>query len=215
MDSDSTFNGTFNGSNNTYSNGTFFEFNEEKVETIPLSFYTPFVYAAIVVISLWIFSMYHKRDQIKKMSELASIFDEHDARDLYFEVKEMADEKKVHEKVIKAALLNRGAEAIRRSFKLKEMAPQIEVLYKNGSVGDEYWQRYQTEIKLNEVEFKETIQEAESLQSGWAQNFVVLCREICFNQALMRRYQSILKRKQVCISEWELNIANDGRLITA
>ena len=55
------------------------------------------------------------------MAELPSIFDENEARKLYFEVKQMSEEQTVHEKVIKALLLNRGAEAIRRSFKLKEL----------------------------------------------------------------------------------------------
>ena len=68
-------------------------------------------------------------------------------------------------------------------------------------------------IKKIEKVFKDTLQEAERLQPGWVQLFVMVCKEICFNQALSRRYQSILKRKEVCIKEWELKINNDGRLV--
>lgn len=154
-----------------------------------------------------------QKEAAKKISEQPSIFDENDAHDLYFQIKEMSENEKIHEKVLKAALLNRGAESVRRSLKLKELAPQINLLYKNGSIGEDYWKRFETEVKLIELEFKDTLQEAERLQPGWVQLFVMVCKEICFNQALSRRYQSILKRKEVCIKEWELKINNDGRLV--
>lgn len=193
-------------------NSTFFE-AEEHVETKIVSVYTPIIYGALLIIYLMIFASQYRKRRIKKMTELPSIFDENEARKLYFEVKQMSEEQTVHEKVIKALLLNRGAEAIRRSFKLKELEPQINMLYKSGSIGEDYWQRYQNEVKLAEVEFKETMMEAENLQQGWAQLFVALCKEICFNQALTRRYNSIFKRKEVCIKEWELKIDGNGRLI--
>lgn len=200
---------SFNGSQN---NSTFFE-AEEHVETKIVSVYTPMIYSAVLIISLIIFGSQYRKRQIKKLTELPSIFDESDARDLYFDIKQMSEEQPVHEKVVKAALLNRGAEAIRRSFKLKELEPQINILYKNGSIGEEYWQRYQNEVKLVEIEFKQALQDAETFQSGWAQMFVALCKEICFNQALYRRYNSIPKRKEICIKEWELKLNDDGRII--
>lgn len=125
-----------------------------------------------------------------------------------------SEEVKVHDKVLKAALLNRGAENIRRSFKLKELAPQVELLYKNGSIGEDYWKSFQTEIKVTEAEVKECIIEAENLQPGWPQLFLQLCQEICFNQALQRRYNSILERKNTCIKEWDLDIDGDGHMVT-
>lgn len=193
-------------------NSTFFD-TEEKVETKIVSVYTPLIYGAVLIIYLMIFASQYRKRRIKALTELPSIFDENDARALYFQVKQLSEEQSVHEKVIKALLLNRGAEAVRRSFKLKELEPQVDILYKNGSIGEEYWQRYQNEVKLAEVEFKEALQDAESLQAGWAQIYVALCKEICFNQALSRRYKSIFKRKQVCIKEWELKLNDDGRLI--
>lgn len=211
----STFNGTFNGTfNSTYSNSTNGTFTgaEEKVETIPISFYTPIIYAVILIVSLMIFSRRYKANRIRKLAEQPEIFDEHEAKELYFELQELSTTEKIHEKVLKAALLNRGAEAIRRTLKLKELTPQIELMYKNGSVGEDYWERFQAETKFVEVEFRDTIQEAENLQPGWPKMFAALCQEICFNQALSRRYQSILKRKEVCIEEWDLKINSDGTL---
>lgn len=213
------FNGTyqdFNGTygNGTHNNGTFFE--EPRVETKAVSVYTPLLYVTILIVSLFIFASQYRKSKIKKISSLPSIFDESDAKDLYMELLSLNSKgQKVHEKVLKAGLLNRGAEAIRRSLKLKELAPQVEILYKNGSIGDDYWQRYQTEVKLVDVEFKECIQEAERLQPGWVPNYVPLAREICLNQALTRRYQAIAKRREVCVEEWGLKLDKDGKLVNA
>lgn len=201
----SSFNESSNG-------GQTFE-DDGHVETKLVSVYTPLIYVGILIISLIVFASQYRRRKIQKMTELPSIFDESDARDIYFDIKQLSETQSVHEKVIKAALLNRGAEAVRRSFKLKELEPKISILYKNGSIGEEYWQRYQNEVKVIEFEFKEALQEAELLQSGWAQLYVGICKEICFNQALTRRYNSILRRKDVCVKEWELKLNDDGRLI--
>lgn len=199
--------------NNSTFNNTFFEDSFEGEDVKVISFYTPLVYVSILIISLMIFASQYRKRQIAKMSRLPSLFDEHQARDLYKDIKQLESTEKVHEKVLKGALLNRGAEAVRRTIKLKEIAPQIEILYKNGSIGEDYWQRYQTEIKLVDLEFKECIQEAEILKPGWAQLFVTVCKEICFNQALRRRYNAIDKRKQESIRQWALNLDNNGRLI--
>lgn len=216
----------FNHTGYNHTEGSGFEGAEAAGENIvkSVSVYTPLIYCAILIISLVVFGSQYRKRQIKKLTQLKSIFDEHEARDLYLELKSMQEEaletikeggkaNKIHEKVLKAALLNRGAEAIRRSFKLKELAPQVEINYKTGSVGENYWQRYQNEVKLIELEFKETIQEAEALQPGWSQMFVVVAKEICFNQALARRYNSIAKRREVAIEEWDLKLDNEGRLI--
>ncbi|CCE61206.1 hypothetical protein TPHA_0A01220 [Tetrapisispora phaffii CBS 4417] len=178
-----------------------------------ISVYTPLLYGAVVILSLLVFGSQYRKRQVQELSQLKSIFDENEARDLYFQIKEKQEEEKIHEKVIKAALLNRGAEAVRRSIKMKELGPQIELLYKNGGIGEEYWKRFQNEIKLIDLEFKDTLQEAERLQPGWVQLFVGLAKEICFNQALSRRYESIAKRRETCIEQWGLKIDDEGRLI--
>lgn len=202
--------------NDTQSNSTFFESDSEATsETKIVSFYTPLIYVSILIISLITFASYYRKKTIRELTELQSIFDETDARDIHLQLKSMSEseEAKVHEKVLKAALLNRGAEAIRRSLKLKEFEPQVEMLYKNGSIGEDYWKRYQNEVKLVDLEFKQVIQEAEMMQQGWAQLFVAVSKEICFNQALKRRYQAILKRKDVFSEQWGLKFDDNGKLI--
>ncbi|SCU87203.1 LAME_0D09164g1_1 [Lachancea meyersii CBS 8951] len=201
--------------NNTQYNSTFAEDDAGTVEMKAVSFYTPLIYVSILVISLTVFASHYRKKTVKELSELPSMFDESVARDLYFELKQMNDtgDAKVHEKVLKAALLNRGAEAIRRTLKLKESEPQVTMLYKNGCVGEEYWKRYQNEVKLVDLEFKDAIQEAERLQPGWPQLYVAVSKEICFNQALKRRFQAILLRKEVFSEQWQLKFDSTGKLI--
>lgn len=186
---------------------------DQPIETKSVSVYTPLIYVAVLILSLIIFGSQYRKKQIKELSQLKSIFDENEARDIYLDLKEKCEEENIHEKVMKAALLNRGAEAVRRSIKLKELGPQIEIIYKNGGIGEDYWKRFQNEIKLADLEFKETIQEAETLQPGWVQLFVGLSKEICFNQALSRRYNSIAKRTETCIKQWDLELDENGKLI--
>lgn len=202
-------------SNHTEFNRTFTDSDGPTVETKPVSFYTPLVYVSILVISLVVFASHYRKKMVKELSTLPSMFDESVARDLHYELKHLNEsgETKVHEKVLKAALLNRGAEAIRRTLKLKESEPQVTMLYKNGCVGEEYWKRYQNEVKLVDLEFKECIQEAEAMQPGWRQLFVAVSKEICFNQALKRRYQAILVRKDVFAEQWQLKFDDSGKLI--
>ncbi|KAL6945025.1 hypothetical protein ACO0QE_002468 [Hanseniaspora vineae] len=187
------------------SNSTFEETFEEAAKASAanlkskISVYTPFIYLAIVIISLYVFSSKYRKRELVKKATLPSIFEDDEPRQLYYEIKALKQdpEHKVHDKVLQAALLNRGAEAIRRTFKLKESQPQLEILFKMGVMGDEYHERCEREMKLTDLEFKECVQEAETMQPGFAQNFVNLSREICFNEALRRRYNSIEIRKQV------------------
>ncbi|KAH3902243.1 related to Translocation protein SEC66 [Saccharomycodes ludwigii] len=189
--SSSSFNDTYekfgNFTNGTAGNNT----QNENVLTKKVSVYTPLIYVSILIISLLIFGSKYKKNQQIKKNQLPSIFDNDEPRNLYYQLKQMDG---IHEKVLQAALLNRGAEAVRRSFKLKEAGPQFEILYKTGAMGDDYYERCQREVKIVEAEFKSCLQEAEMMQKGWAQNYVALCREICFTEALRRRYASIPKR---------------------
>ncbi|AMD19645.1 HCL506Wp [Eremothecium sinecaudum] len=198
--------------NGAKGNGTFFD-EDTPLRTKNVSVYTPLIYVSILIISLIVFANKYRKKKLEERSQLPSIFDEHNARDLYFELKELSETEKVHEKVMKAALLNRGAEAIRRTIKLKEFSPQMEILYKNGSVSEEYWQRYQNEMKLVDHEFKQCLQESENLQPGWPQLFVTVAKEICFNQALQKRYDFILTKRDNIIKQWELKLDDNGKLL--
>ena len=72
---------------------------------------------------------------------------------------------------MKAALLRRAAEAIRRSMKLKENEVAFTKLYQNGLIGDDIFKQYEFQIKFQELELKEIVAECESYKKGWVQTF--------------------------------------------
>ncbi|ODQ79824.1 hypothetical protein BABINDRAFT_161512 [Babjeviella inositovora NRRL Y-12698] len=114
-----------------------------------------------------------------------SIFTENLSKRMYLDLKQL--EQKVNDKVLKAALMRRGAESIRRTLKLREITPHFLALYQQGSIGDELFKNFEIHSRLQEEELKEVAMEAESIQQGWATTFFPIVQEICFNEALRRR----------------------------
>ncbi len=125
------------------------------------------------------------------------------SRDIYFVLRDET-KPKPHDKVLKAALIRRGSEALRQSFKQREQAPMIQILYQNGSIGDELWNRFQNAMKLIDLEVKECILEAESYKKGWAESFFKTCGEVTFNEAYRRRITGLTDKQNFIKEDWGL-----------
>lgn len=54
--------------------------------------------------------------------------------------------------------------------------------------------------------------ETELYKKGWIQKFVPLLQEICFNEALRRRYNAIEDRKLALLDKWGITVDKDGKL---
>ena len=65
----------------------------------------------------------------------------------------------VPETVLKAALLRRAVEDIRRLMELRSQKPALSNLLQKGSVGDDLWQRFLRAEKEMEEEFRDVISE--------------------------------------------------------
>ena len=63
------------------------------------------------------------------------------------------------ESVLKAALLRRATEDIRRVMALRSQKPALAMLLQRGSVGDDLWQRFQRAEKEMEDEVKDVVAE--------------------------------------------------------
>lgn len=183
---------------------------EEVVSKI--SVFTPLIYLAILITALVVFSNVYRSRRLKEFTQRKAFFGENIPKKIYLQLLALSNEEKVNEKVLKAALLRRGAESIRRTIKLKEVTPFVTALYQKGSIGDEVWQRFQTAQKLEELEIQEIVRETEKYKKGWVQKFVPLLQEICFNEALRRRYASINIRNLELLKKWEIEVKEDGTL---
>lgn len=178
-------------------------------QQIRVSIYTPLIYVGVLVSSFIAFSIIYRRRRVNKLTKVEPIFSENHTASLYAFLKsqyvnpETPKDIKPHEKVMKAALLRRAVEAIRRSLKLKENESVFNKLYQEGLIGDEIFKQFEIQAQLQELELKDIVQEAESYKKGWVATFFPVAQEICFNEALRRRLDAMDGRSKSLSILWE------------
>ncbi|CAG1982448.1 unnamed protein product [Fusarium graminearum] len=100
-------------------------------------------------------------------ANLAPWFGPHLQRNVYLSLLHLDDgsEKspKVPESVLRAALLRRAVEDIRRLIQVKSAKQACGSLLAKGSVGDDLWQRFQRAEKEMEEELRDVVTEVNSL----------------------------------------------------
>ena len=143
----------------------------------------PLAYLSILVGSLATFSsLYRKRKVGKcflrsnvcsapglmlaaKSISLEPWFGQHLQRDIYLSLLHLepdASQEKspaVPDSVLKAALLQRAAEDIRRILAIRSAKPALANLLARGSVGDDLWQRFLRAEKEIEAELRDVVEE--------------------------------------------------------
>lgn len=181
-------------------------------EQIKVSIVTPLIYLGIMISAFLIFSVVYRRRRVQKLTKVEPIFGDNLPATLYGFLKQqyvdpnLSKENKPHEKVMKAALLRRAVEAIRRSLKLKENEAIFNKLYQDGLIGDEVFQQYAIQTKLQELELKEIVEETNVYKKNWAQTFFPVAQEICFNEALRRRLYAMDERSKSLGILWEIYV---------
>lgn len=185
---------------------------------ISISMKTPLLYLGILIITLVVFSIYHRRTKIKSLQKLTSSALFHPQYELttttveeeskiesitpttdstpailYNDLKQLG----AHEKMLKCALIERAAESLRRIIKLKETEPSIMLLYTRGLIGDESFKRFKMQSKLQDAEMMEIAKEAESFKQGWSRLIFANAQDVMMNQALRRRVNAVDDRKDV------------------
>ena len=104
-----------------------------------------------------------------KSTSLEPWFGAHLQRDIYLSLlhtePEPGQEKTpaIPDSVLKAALLQRAVEDIRRILSLRSAKPALSNLLQKGSVGDELWQRLVREEKDLEEEVRDVVTEVHNL----------------------------------------------------
>lgn len=106
-------------------------------------------------------------DDTGKAASLEPWFPAHLQRDIYFSLlhidpSSQSEEKKISavpESVLKAALLRRATEDIRRVLALRSQKQALSMLLQRGSVGDDLWQRFSRAEKEMEEEVKDVVSE--------------------------------------------------------
>lgn len=169
---DNATNSSTNGTFDSSSNSTFEGWQAQQPQK---SFWTnltlPVLYLTILIGSLYAFSTLYRKRQLSKAANLEDWFPPHKQRDIYLsllhldpaEASDSADgEKKlknVPDSMLKAALLRRAVEDIRRIVRLRSSKEALQRLLQRGSVGEELWQRFQRAEKEMEEEVKDVVSE--------------------------------------------------------
>lgn len=98
---------------------------------------------------------------------------------------------KVPDSVLRAALLRRAVEDIRRIVQIRSAKQACSTLLQKGCVGDDLWQRFQRAEKEMEEELRDVVMEANALGNNWGQFIFQSANEIHNNMLLRERMNEI------------------------
>jgi translocation protein SEC66 len=166
-----TFNSTFNSTNGTDSS---FPPPRERPGFLA-GLILPTIYLTILFGSIYTFLSLYRKRQVSKAARLEPWFGPHRQRDIYLSLLHLDpaesgggdDEKKlkkVPDSVLKAALMQRALEDIKRIVQLRTAKPALQTLLQRGSVGDELWQRFQRAELEMEAEVKDVVNEVSMIR---------------------------------------------------
>ncbi|KAJ5757819.1 uncharacterized protein N7511_006513 [Penicillium nucicola] len=163
-----------------------------------LSLAVPLVYLGILLGSLATFSSLYRKRKAHKAATLEPWFPAHLQRDIYFSLLHLepsassTKEKKaptIPDSVLKASLLRRASEDIRRIMALRSQKQALAMLLQRGSVGDDLWQRFQRAEKEMEDEVKDVVSEANAYAPGWGQTIFQSANEMMNNDIYRKRME--------------------------
>lgn len=160
-----------------------------------LSLAVPLAYLGVLIGSLATFSSLYRKRKSRKAASLEPWFPAHLQRDIYFSLMHLdpsaqQTEKKlpaVPESVLKASLLRRATEDIRRVLALRSQKQALSVLLQRGSVGDDLWQRFLRAEKEMEEEVKDVVAEANAYAPNWGQTIFQSANEMMNNDLYRKR----------------------------
>ncbi|EEP76634.1 conserved hypothetical protein [Uncinocarpus reesii 1704] len=164
-----------------------------------VSLVIPFAYLGVLIGSLATFSSLYRKRKAVKSASLKPWFPSHIQRDVYFSLLHMGSPSDIKEKkkppvpetVLKAALLRRAAEDLKRLLQLRNQKPALGSLLQKGSVGDELWQQFSRAEKELEDEFRDVVAEANAFVPGWGQTIFQSANEMTLNAIFRQRVEDI------------------------
>ncbi|OTA64511.1 translocation protein-like protein [Hypoxylon sp. EC38] len=174
-----------------------------------MSLALPFAYISVLGGSLYTFSTIYRKRKASQNANLEPWFPPHLQRNIYLTLLHMEPEPgqekapKVPDSVIRAALLRRAVEDIRRIVQIRTSKQALNTLLQRGSVGDDLNQRFLRAEKEIEEELRDVVTEANALAPGWGQTIFQSANEIAGNTMLRTRLEEIESRAAVDKEWWE------------
>ncbi|KAI0141003.1 Sec62/63 complex, subunit Sec66 [Hypoxylon sp. NC0597] len=174
-----------------------------------MSLALPFAYITVLGGSLYTFSTIYRKRKASQNANLEPWFPPHLQRNIYLTLLHMEPEAgqekapKVPDSVIRAALLRRAVEDIRRIVQIRTSKQALNTLLQRGSVGDDLNQRFLRAEKEIEEELRDVVTEANALAPGWGQTIFQSANEIAGNTILRTRLEEIESRAAADKEWWE------------
>lgn len=191
---------------------------EEPQQFLRISVFTPLVYVLVMATAFVAFSIRYRRRRLQKLLEVEPIFGPNYSLELYAILKDkyynklLPKDERPPEKAVKAALLRRAVEAIRRSLKLKENEPVFNKLYQDGLIGDDVFHQFELQGKVQQLELKDIVEESQQFSKEWPASLFPVAQEICYNEALRRRLQAMDDRSESLSEMWNYYVEKvDGQ----
>ena len=182
------------------------------MQLLTLSLLLPFAYLSILVGSMATFSHLYRQRQVNKKLRLAPYFPSHTTRNVYLSLLHLQDnpDTKVPDSVLRAALLARACEDIRRIMEVRMRKPALAALLQRGVVGDEIFQRLTRAEQELELELKDVCAEANALSGSgpsspgtWGNYIFQSANEMVQNQMLREKVDAIKVTLPAEKERWE------------
>lgn len=186
-----------------------------------VSVFVPILYLAVLIGSLGTFSYYYRKRMLKQSAEARTLMEEwfpqHTPRDIYFTLQSMVDTPepaktndkdeapKVTTGMLKAALLLRAVEDIKRLQSLQNRRNALNALLQRGAsagAGDFPSRFAQLEEEMK-AEVVDVATEAEALQPGWNQIIFATASEMVANEKSRQRLGQIIPMAKRERAVWE------------
>jgi len=159
------------------------------VNLLPLL--APISYVAVLVGSLIVFSSLYRKRKAAKAASLEPWFPPHMTRDIYLSLLHLESSKPVPDTVLKAALLNRARDDIKRVMSLRGSKASLQMLLQRGSVGDDLWTRFTAAEAEMEEELRDVVMEANGFKEGWGAYIFQSANEMVNSEKLRERAKQI------------------------
>ncbi|KAI1813292.1 Sec62/63 complex, subunit Sec66 [Poronia punctata] len=153
----------------------------------------PFSYITLLGGSLFTFSTVYRKRKASQAANLEPWFPEHVQRDVYLSLLHAED---VPKTLIRAALLRRAVEDIRRLMQIRPARQPLNMLLQRGSVGEDLSHRLTAAEKEIDLEIRDVINEANALVPGWGATIFQSANEITANTVLRTRLKEIETRAE-------------------
>lgn len=117
-----------------------------------ISLIAPISYIIVLIGSLGVFSSLYRKRKAANAASLEPWFPPHTPRDIYLSLLHLDETDPVPDSALKAALMLRAKEDIKRLMALRQSKGSLQALLQKGSVGDDLWTRFSVaESEMEEV----------------------------------------------------------------